>query len=314
MDNYKIKIKDEAESKEAQELFFALGYGWTSDCKQQVYTNQDAITEGYSSDYQIGFIYADDDGCLLHDENDQSAHVTYVDSRAAKELTISTLKDLVVLHRNDINDANYSILVASDIPDYPLFKSSEGIFYSFAENPQKWVECKTINDKTTGVRKLKKDQTSDSSSEFKTIKVEGLEGLIDGKAALAAALNGEEIQMTLEPWESSWQSFNPELEEASTKAFWTDHDSEGRKVFFRIKPNNFLINGMEVPAPLAKEPMGKIPYFYLRPDWEKGYCQTTWEDIPIDRKRFSNGIWATESEIRQVVAAFRKSIQELSNA
>jgi len=232
----------------------------------------------------------------------------------AKDLTIPQLQDLVVLHRNLIDDANYSILVASDIPDYPLFKSSEGIFYSFAENPQKWVECKTINDKTTGVRKLKKDQTSDSSSEFKTIKVEGLEGLIDGKAALAAALNGEEIQMTLEPWESSWQSFNPELEEASTKAFWTDHDSEGRKVFFRIKPNNFLINGMEVPAPLAKEPMGKIPYFYLRPDWEKGYCQTTWEDIPIDRKRFSNGIWATESEIRQVVAAFRKSIQELSNA
>lgn len=28
MDNYKIKVKDEAESKEAQELFFDLGYRW----------------------------------------------------------------------------------------------------------------------------------------------------------------------------------------------------------------------------------------------------------------------------------------------
>ena len=26
MDNYKIKVNDEAESKEAQELFFELGY------------------------------------------------------------------------------------------------------------------------------------------------------------------------------------------------------------------------------------------------------------------------------------------------
>ncbi|WP_198077557.1 hypothetical protein [Acinetobacter calcoaceticus] len=228
-----------------------------------------------------------------------------------KDLSEDKLNDLIVLHRNSIEDANYSILVASDRPDYPLYISSEGVFYSFAENPQKWVESKTINDKTTGVRKLKKDQTSESSFEFKTFKVEGLEGLIDGKTALAAALNGEEIQMTFQPWESSWQSFNPEVDEVSTKAFWTNLDSEGQKLFFRIKPNKFLINGIEVPAPLTKEPMGKIPYYYLRPDWEKGYCQTTWEDIPIDRKRFSNGIWPTESAIRQVIAAFRKTIQVL---
>ena len=107
MNNYKIRVKTDAESKQAQELFFALGYGWTSDHKQQVYTSQDAIKEGYSSDYQIAFIYADDDGCLLHDDNDQSALVTYVDSTAAKELTISTLQDLVVLHRNNVHDATH---------------------------------------------------------------------------------------------------------------------------------------------------------------------------------------------------------------
>lgn len=31
MDNYKIKVKDEAESKEAQELFEQLGFKWVGD-------------------------------------------------------------------------------------------------------------------------------------------------------------------------------------------------------------------------------------------------------------------------------------------
>ncbi|ELY5698279.1 hypothetical protein ACX0AN_002288 [Acinetobacter baumannii] len=36
MDNYKIKVKDEAESKEAQELFFELGFQWHKEEIKQV--------------------------------------------------------------------------------------------------------------------------------------------------------------------------------------------------------------------------------------------------------------------------------------
>lgn len=35
MDNYKIKVKDEAESKEAQELFFELGFHWKWSNKRE---------------------------------------------------------------------------------------------------------------------------------------------------------------------------------------------------------------------------------------------------------------------------------------
>ena len=37
MDKYKIRVNDEAESKEAQELFFELGYRWID--KGQNYLN-----------------------------------------------------------------------------------------------------------------------------------------------------------------------------------------------------------------------------------------------------------------------------------
>ncbi|MBP4063474.1 hypothetical protein J9896_08680 [Acinetobacter baumannii] len=101
-----------------------------------------------------------------------------------------------------------------------------------------------------------------------------------------------------------------------TNHLWSQYDlgmflDLDTKFKFRFKPRMFNLNGDDVPAPLIEYPLVKTPYFYLRPDWEKGYCLTTWEDIPIDKKRFSNGIWPTESAIRQVVAAFRKTIQVL---
>ncbi len=36
MNNYKIKVNDEAESKEAQELFFGLGYRWKMNNPKQI--------------------------------------------------------------------------------------------------------------------------------------------------------------------------------------------------------------------------------------------------------------------------------------
>ncbi|PRO25688.1 hypothetical protein B9W69_21350, partial [Acinetobacter baumannii] len=87
MDNYKIKVKDEAGSKEAQELFFDLGYEWR-DSKRDI-TNLDAT-----------HIYADD-GVLTFGFNDFNFR-----GSDNEELTLPQLRDLVVLKRNDINDAN----------------------------------------------------------------------------------------------------------------------------------------------------------------------------------------------------------------
>lgn len=56
MENYKIKVNNEAESKEVQELFFELGYYWATglgvknlDAKF-LYAKNNKITMGYCSD------------------------------------------------------------------------------------------------------------------------------------------------------------------------------------------------------------------------------------------------------------------------
>ncbi|MFW2562438.1 hypothetical protein [Acinetobacter baumannii] len=82
MDNYKIKVKDEAESKEAQELFFKLGYEWR-DSKRDI-TNLDVV-----------FIYAKD-GVLTAGFNDHNFA-----EAGHKELTLPQLRDLVVLKGKD---------------------------------------------------------------------------------------------------------------------------------------------------------------------------------------------------------------------
>ncbi|MFX5874101.1 hypothetical protein ABTE67_01135 [Acinetobacter baumannii] len=83
MDNYKIKVKDEAESKEAQVLFEQLGY-----------------SNGQSK--RFGFVYTQNGeiGC------DSIEHWDYYND-LCQELTLPQLRDLVVLKRNDVKDATH---------------------------------------------------------------------------------------------------------------------------------------------------------------------------------------------------------------
>ncbi|MEO4192268.1 hypothetical protein ABH288_07690 [Acinetobacter pittii] len=277
MSSYKIRANSDAESKEIQALFEELGF------KNECY---DRLGLVYVIDGKIG--------------SDLIKHWDYYNKQGCEELTLPKLKDLVVLHRNSPEDANYSLVVASDRPDFDIFKSSEGVFYSFAENNQKWVICKSITEKTTGLKKLlPKGQPSGASTEFKTFKVEGLEGLVDGKAALTAALAGETVQISVEPWEEKkWDTFNPLEDDVSTKVFFTGMSEGVQKVFFRIKPKTILINGIEVPAPFRPK---EFEDCYLLHDlYEHGYVQASW--------KYSNSVpaWRTEEEIKQVVAALRK--------
>lgn len=300
MSSYKIRVKTEAERKETQELLFELGYQWPRPTNKKILTDKCIRWLVGSRVLEKLIIQA---GCGTED---------------ATEITISTLQDLVVLHRNSPDDANYSLAVASDRPDFDIFKSSEGVFYSFAENNQKWVICNSINDKTTGLKKLSpKAQPSGATSEyqvsgvhcqqfafFKTVKVEGLEGLVDGKAALSAALAGETVQISVEPWEEkNWDTFNPLEDDVSTKVFFSGMSEGVQKVFFRIKPKTILINGVEVPAPFT--PKEGDTFYYLNDGEECGYikCEHDWA---FDPKDLNFGAWRTEEEIKRVVAALRK--------
>ncbi|MFJ1518496.1 hypothetical protein ACG59Z_01150 [Acinetobacter sp. ABJ_C1_1] len=88
MDNYKVKVKDEAESKEAQELLFKLGYVW-ADTKCQ--TPMKFTTSCIYSGFEDGELC-----CDYYDENPNH-----------QEFTLPQLRDLVVLKRNDVKDATH---------------------------------------------------------------------------------------------------------------------------------------------------------------------------------------------------------------
>jgi len=87
MDNYKIKVKDEAESKEAQELFFELGYRWISVGKNYLRIQNDMThITAYAEDYTLAM---------------------GVGNEAAMEITLSKLKTLVVIKRKNYLDATH---------------------------------------------------------------------------------------------------------------------------------------------------------------------------------------------------------------
>ncbi|HAV4463423.1 TPA: hypothetical protein JIR14_00400 [Acinetobacter baumannii] len=142
MDNYKIKVKDEAESKEAQELFVQLGY-----------SNRQSK--------RFGFVYTQD-GCIGCDSME---HWDYYND-LCQELTFPQLQDLVVLKRNDVSDANYR---SKSVLDGFYFKSCDGVFYFMFEG--KWVRSTTNTDE--GLEPITKDPALISGAE-------ALRALIDG--------------------------------------------------------------------------------------------------------------------------------------
>ncbi|MCH7353310.1 MULTISPECIES: hypothetical protein [unclassified Acinetobacter] len=113
MKNYKIKVNDEAESKEAQELFFELGYKFEfcadiQSCRQ---------SEAFGFPY---FVQATEFGQILF---------AIGNLHKAQELTLPQLRDLVVLHRNDVKDANYlygqNLVLKLETQDYKIWATSK---------------------------------------------------------------------------------------------------------------------------------------------------------------------------------------------
>ena len=87
MEQFKIRVNNEAESKEAQELFFALG----AKCAE-VENNHESI--------QLW----GDATITSHSKHDE------VDDYCFKEITLPKLRDIVVLHRNDVKDATHKYI------------------------------------------------------------------------------------------------------------------------------------------------------------------------------------------------------------
>ena len=106
MESYKIKVNNEAESKEIQELFFELGYGWCcGDIKKARNTSSSYI---YCYKISKGMAFGNWDESFYNHEN--------------KEITLQYLRDLVVLKRNDVGDATH------ETNGYKFYVSEDSVF------------------------------------------------------------------------------------------------------------------------------------------------------------------------------------------
>ena len=185
MDNLKIRVANENESKEVQELFFELGLGWIgSEFKYKerkvglIFTanihNKDIITFSSDGDFSL------------------PNH---------KEITLPELHDMVVLKRNDVADATH-INFRTNTPF--LVQGSKEYFYL----NNKWVLSDSANDLKPIEKKEMKEYLLKTDDGYKLITAENAEGegvieVPEGAIMLIKHPNGREV------WSYSNSKVNP---------------------------------------------------------------------------------------------------------
>lgn len=259
MDNYKIKVKDEAESKEAQELFFELG------AKQP-----DGTTDLYHSPSVFGLLVVE--GLL----NYVFADVVFRDS-GAKELTLPQLRDLVVLKRNDVNDANYR---STKVSDGLYFKSCDGKFYFMFEGS--WVLSEIETDE--GLEPITQNQ-----------------GLISGAEALRALADGKEVQWISKDF-PKWDDID--IWNANTRSFLNEEFIVESGFKYRLKPQTIKLE-LELPKPF--EPKDGELCYVIDNESSSGFHKIRFGNHSGNHSNYIQyGAWRTEVEVKQVVAQLRK--------
>lgn len=264
MNNYKIKVNNESESREAQELFFELGYEWNGSGKEVV-------------SWRLGLLFTKDfqgKNCLCYFDKDEDV---MLDGWVGKELTLPELRDLVVLHRNDVNDATHS---CDDLNGAAIKLSGTWYGYNYFKN--EWQPWDEIEDDEYKI------------SDLKPIQPESEQGLISGADALRALADGKDVEYL---YGDKWLSVVGE--QVLITAVTDD------KFKFRIKPRTITLN-IEIPAPFEPK-MGEKYYFFTSNGY--GYDGSNYSNDDLDKEYLMFGAWRTEEEIKQVVAALRGGIK-----
>ena len=254
--NFKIKVNNESESKEAQELFFELGYYWVTGTDvanfeaKFLFVKNNKITMSYCSDH-----FSDNNSC---------------------EITLNQLKDMVVLHRNDVNDATHEFVSGSKV-----YVSSDDVCYEYIDS--NWVMF------TTG----------SNGVVMKPIKAETEQGLINGVDAFNSKMAGEAVL---------WKTEGGDWQEWTDVTSWSKSALTGGKYSFKIKPQTIKLS-LEIPAPF--EPKEDCNVFILNDSRPSGY--QSYEFDVTDTKAVFFGVWRTEEDIKKVVEALRNGIKGVDN-
>lgn len=122
--------------------------------------------------------------------------------------------------------------------------------------------------------------------------------LISGKDALIALANGKEVQCA----NADILNWNDVIGDCHIGLFTTGKNRNGFDFVFRLKPRTIYLNGIEVPAPF--EPKEDGIFYILDDGYSCGYRTYAYE-ADGDAANLFFGLWRTEEEIKQVVAALR---------
>ncbi|MEG1695593.1 MAG: hypothetical protein RR282_00690 [Acinetobacter sp.] len=251
--NYKIEVTTEAESKEAQELFFALGYDWHLREKQYVSIGNNTFITAYPDEMILRMGSGGD---------------------TKKELSIPQLRDLAVLHRNDVSDANH---IKNDGEMFG-YLSSDNVEYTWNFIKNNWFKS-SIYFSDSGIKPIN-------------------QALISGADALRALADGREVEVRFkENIGAGWYSSD------TLKRMSIEKIINGN-IELRLKPQTITLN-IEIPAPF--EPKDGELFWFVSPYTYSGYDSIKFTG---DCTGFMlNGVWRTEDEIKQVVAALRGALK-----
>lgn len=291
MNNYKIKVNDEAESKEAQELFEQLGFTWAGDHPEN--------GDWYSH------LYAEKSSCCH-----LPIYVWNGLGDKFQELTLPQLRDLVAQSKSKSieflepqNDGTYKLINWTcmshppknfiEVPDgaelyvyWPVNNDhnfqSGGSFYEDGI----WNPCSfSVEEIKTGDAGAKILWSRETIQE---------KGLISGADAKLAWAKGENVQARPKTLSETWEDLSGKHS--------LDIFEQVISYEFRLKPRTITLN-IEIPAPF--EPKDKEGAWCLDGNTLDGYKKIIFDD-------FINpgiGFWRTEEEIKQVVAALRGGIK-----
>lgn len=240
MDNYKIKVKDEAESKEAQELFLELGGQWKDSGK--------VILE---YDPSMPFFYLD--GEILH--KGSSIHNYQVCDR--KELTLPQLQDLVVLKRNDVKDATHR-----DKRDESIYLTSDKVIYYWQGE---W--CKSAINKSN-------DYENYIANNLTPIAQPQDPALISGADALRALACGRLVQWTSKDF-PNWTDLD--ITNINAKNFIDEERIKSSGFKYRLKPQTIKLE-LEIPVPCKAKIGGRDDASFVLNVGRHQYCYNNEED------------------------------------
>lgn len=242
MDNYKIKVKDEVESKEAQGLFEQLGY-----------SNRQSK--------RFGFVYTQNGeiGC------DSMEHWDYYND-LCQELTLPQLRDLVVLKRNDVKDATHT-----GTGDSKYYVDSNGD--SYIHNSIIWTEWKLDISILKPIKKHLETATGrfDENGEHHLTFSKGSEekdpALISIDDVWKAFWKEQKVQYSFDD-DNNWQD---DIESLKIEDIKSGHYQ------FRLKPQTIKLE-LEIPAPYKAKIGGRDDTSFVLNVGRHQYCYKTEEE------------------------------------